>query len=157
MNDAHFHLIVNHLPIIVPVIGLFVMIGGFISKSETVKRTAYIIFVFSALAAMPAMATGEGAEEIVEKLGADHHLIHEHEELAETLALLCYVLGVISLIGLWASFKNKSFKNIAAIVTLVFAGVVGYFGYQTGTTGGEISHSEIRPGFKAEEEHIDKD
>lgn len=155
MNDAHLHLVVNHLPIITPIIGLLVMIGGFISKSEAVKRTAYFIFVLSAFAAMPAMATGEGAEEIVETFGVDHHIIHEHEEMAETLATLCYILGAISIVGLWASFKNKSFKTIIAIAALVFSAGVGYFGYLTGTSGGEISHAEIRSDFKVEkhEEH----
>ena len=48
MNPAHYHLILNHLPIIVPVIGLLVMIGGHIFQIETVKRTAYFIFIFGA-------------------------------------------------------------------------------------------------------------
>ncbi|WP_198133477.1 hypothetical protein [Flavobacterium beibuense] len=156
MNDAQFHLVVNHLPIITPIIGLVIMLGGFISGSEAVKRAAYFIFVLTALFAIPAMATGEGAEEIVEHLGADHHLIHEHEEKAETLAMLCYILGGLSLAGLWASFKNKSFGKGIAIVVLLFSGVVGYFGYETGHTGGEINHPEIRADFKAEE-HEDHD
>ncbi|WP_205729423.1 hypothetical protein [Flavobacterium alkalisoli] len=157
MNDAHFHLIVNHMPIIVPIIGLLVMIGGFISKSEAVKRAAYFIFILAAVCALPAMASGEGAEEIVEHMpGADHHLIHEHEELAETLAMLCYILGGLSLVGLWASFKKKSFGNIVSVIVLVFSVVVIYFGYQTGTSGGEITHEEIRADFKVEEhEHHD--
>jgi len=37
MNGAHYHLVVNHLPIIIPVIGLLVLIGGFIVQSEIVK------------------------------------------------------------------------------------------------------------------------
>lgn len=34
MNDAHWHLLLNHLPIIFPVIGFLIMLGGFIFKSE---------------------------------------------------------------------------------------------------------------------------
>ena len=44
MNGAHLHLVVNHFPIIFPVVGIIVMITGMISKSEAVKRTAYLIF-----------------------------------------------------------------------------------------------------------------
>lgn len=147
MNDAHWHLVINHLPIVFPIIGVIVMITGIISKSEVVKRTAFMIFMLGALAAIAAMTTGERAEEVVEKInGVTENYIESHEETAETFALLSYVLGGISLIGIWASFKEKSFSAIISIVTLVFALVVLFFAKETGTTGGEIRHTEIRSG-----------
>lgn len=145
MNEAHWHLVVNHLPIIFPIVGVMVMITGLISKSEAVKRTAFMIFVFGALAAIVAMITGEGAEEVAEKInGVTENYIENHEETAETFAILTYILGGISLLGLWASFKQKSFTTLISIGTLSFAFVVLYFANQTGTTGGEIRHTEIR-------------
>lgn len=147
MNEAHFHLVVNHLPIIFPIVGVIVMIIGLISKSEAVKRTAYFIFSIGALAAIAAMATGEGAEEVVEKIsGVSESYIKSHEEAAEIFAVLSYILGGISLFGLWASFKQKSFSTIVSIGTLIFAVIVLFFAQQTGTTGGEIRHTEIRSG-----------
>ena len=147
MNGAHWHLVVNHLPIIFPLVGVIVMITGFISKSETVKRTAFMIFILGALAAIAAMTTGEGAEEVVEKInGITENYIENHEETAETFAFLSYILGGISLFGLYASLKQKTFSTIISISTLVFAFVVLFFAKQTGTTGGEIRHTEIRDG-----------
>lgn len=147
MNGAHWHLVVNHLPIIFPIVGVIVMITGLISKSEPVKRTAFLIFIIGAFASIAAMTTGEGAEEIVENIsGVSESYIKTHEETAETFALLSYILGGISLIGLWASFKQKSISNTITIATVVFAFVVLFFGKQTGTTGGEIRHTEIRNG-----------
>ena len=147
MNGAHWHLVVNHLPIIFPIVGVIVMITGLISKSEAVKRTAFMIFIFGALAAIAAMNTGEGAEEVVENInGVSENFIESHEEAAETFAILSYILGGISLLGLWASFKQKSFSSIISIATLIFAFVVLFFAKQTGTTGGEIRHTEIRSG-----------
>lgn len=147
MNGAHWHLVVNHLPIIFPIVGVIVMITGLISKSEAVKRTAFMIFIIGALSAIAAMNTGEDAEEVVEKIaGISENYIETHEETAETFALLSYILGGLSLLGLWASFKQKSFSNILNIVTLAFALVVLYFGKEAGTTGGEIRHTEIRSG-----------
>ncbi len=123
------------------------MITGLISKSEAVKRTAFLIFILGALASIAAMTTGEGAEEIVEKInGVTENFLENHEETAETFALLTYILGGISLLGLWASFKQKTFSNIISITTLIFAFVILFFGKQTGTTGGEIRHTEIRSG-----------
>ena len=147
MNGAHWHLVVNHLPIIFPIVGVIVMITGLISKSEAVKRTAFMIFILGALAAIAAMNTGEGAEEVVEKInGVTENFIETHEETAETFAILSYILGGISLLGLWASFKQKSFSSIISIATLISAFVVLFFAKQTGTTGGEIRHTEIRSG-----------
>ena len=39
-----WYLVVNHLPILVPVVGVIVMVKGLISTSEAVKRTSYLIF-----------------------------------------------------------------------------------------------------------------
>lgn len=145
MNGAHWHLMVNHLPLIFPLVGLIILITALISRSESVKRTAYLIFILGALAAVIAMATGDGAEEIAERLtGVTHMYIERHEETAETFALLSYILGGASLLGLWASFKQKAFSNIVPFVVLVFSVVVLFFAKQTGTTGGEIRHDEIR-------------
>ena len=145
MNAAHFHLVVNHLPIIFPLVGVIVLITGLISKSEAVKRMSFLVFFLGALATVAAMTSGEGAEHIVEEIeGISEDYIETHEELAETFALLSYLLGAVSVVALWASFKNKTFANIIALVTLIFAIVVLYFGRQTGTSGGEIRHTEIR-------------
>ena len=152
MNDAHIHLVINHLPIIFPLVGVIVLATGFFSKSDPVKRTAFMIFTLGAIAAFFAMNTGEGAEEIVEKIdGITKEVIHTHEEAAETFGLLSYILGGLSILSLWASFKQKSFSNILSIVTILFAIVVLFFAKETGTTGGEIRHTEIRPGYNATE------
>ena len=150
MNGAHWHLVVNHLPIIFPIVGVIVMITGLISKSEAVKRTAYTIFIIGSVTAFAAMSTGEGAEEVAKNIsGVTENYIETHEETAETFALLSYILGGISIFGLWASFKQKTFSRIISIATLAFAFVILYFGKQTGTTGGEIRHTEIRSGNTA--------
>lgn len=145
MNGAHFHLVVNHLPIIIPMAALIVLIVGLIIKSEVVKRTAYLLFVVGAICTMPAFASGEGAEEIAENLpGVTEHLIHEHEEKAEAFALLNYALGLISIIAIWASWKQKSFSKWLSILILAMSLVVIFKGREVGTSGGEIRHTEIR-------------
>lgn len=147
MNGAHWHLVVNHLPIIFPIVGVIVMITGLISKSEAVKRTAFMVFICGALAAIAAMTTGEGAEKIIEKVsGVTENYIESHEETAKKFAILSYILGGISLLGLWTSFKQKKNSSIISIGTLILGFVVLFFAQQTGTTGGEIRHTEIRSG-----------
>lgn len=148
MNDAHLHLVFNHFPIIVPIVGLIILIVGFFIDSDVVKRTALGVFIFGALLTFPAMYTGEGAEEIAEKLpDVTDAIIHEHEEKAETLAIINYILGLVSLVGFWAYWKQKSYANYITILVLIL-GLAGiYFGKMTGTSGGEIRHTEIRVGY----------
>lgn len=161
MNQAHFHLMVNHLPIILPIAGVVVLVGGMFVRSEVVKRMAYLLFTIGAVATMAAMASGEGAEEVAENLaGVTENYIHEHEEKAELFALLNYVLGALSFVGLWAGWKGKGFAKMLSFAILGLSLVVLFLGKQTGTTGGEIRHTEIRSGQKVpagEQEEGDDD
>ncbi len=154
MNDAHFHLLVNHFPIITPILGLVILITGFIFRSEVTKRIAYFLFIIGAVATFPSFSSGEGAEEVLEHLGASHRLIHEHEEIAETFALLSYILGALSLLSLVASWKKMKMATISGYAVLLLTLLVIYMGRQTGTTGGEIKHDEIRSGSNQIESNV---
>jgi len=52
MNGAHWHLFLSHLPIVIPMVGLLVMVGGVLFKSDVLKRAAYSIFILGALKAI---------------------------------------------------------------------------------------------------------
>lgn len=146
MNDAHLHMIVNHFPIIGTIFGLGILISGMILKNNSVKNTAYVLFIVAAIFAAFSMGTGEGAEELVEGMPTvGKQIIHEHEEMAEKLALVLYVLGIISLGGLILSYLKNAKATMLSYVALVVAVVGVFFAQQTGTTGGEIRHTEIRP------------
>ena len=147
-NAAHLHLLVNHLPIFLPLFGLIMLIIGIVSKSEIVKRVSLAMFVFAGLFAFIASSTGEGAEEIVEELKRSHDLIHEHEEAAETFTLLSYVLAIFSIVAFWFNWKKHPFKDLSMYIALLISVIVIYFSYPTGQTGGEITHPEVSNSFK---------
>lgn len=145
MNDAHLHMVVNHFPIIGIILGFGVLIAGIIFKNDSVKNTAYCLFIVGAIFAFASMSTGEGAEEIAEKLpSVTDEIIHEHEEIAEKLALVLYVLGIVSIVGLFANIKKHSKAKLVSFIALIIAAVGIFLGKQTGTTGGEVRHTEIR-------------
>ncbi|MDP5096370.1 MAG: hypothetical protein NWP90_01580 [Flavobacterium sp.] len=145
MNDAHLHMVVNHFPIIGTIFGLGILITGIALKNKVINNVAYVLFVVAAVFAAVSMATGEGAEEIAEKLpSVTDQIIHEHEEMAEKLALVLYALGLVSLIGLFLNFKNHAKSNLVSYLALIIALVGVFLGKQTGTTGGEVRHTEIR-------------
>jgi uncharacterized membrane protein len=145
MNDAHLHMVVNHFPIIGTILGLGILITGIILKNNSVKSTAYVLFIVAAIFAAFSMGTGEGAEELVEDMpSVGKQIIHEHEEMAEKLALVLYFLGVISVVGLVANLKKWTKANLVSYLALTIACVSVFLAQQTGTTGGEIRHTEIR-------------
>ena len=145
MNDAHLHMVVNHFPIIGTILGLGILIAGVAFKNNSIKNTAYCLFIVGAIFAFASMSTGEGAEEIAEKLpDVTDQVIHDHEEAAEKLAIALYILGGISIVGLYLNFKNNSKATLISFLAVIIAAVGVFFAQQTGTTGGEVRHTEIR-------------
>ena len=145
MNDAHLHIVVNRFPIIGTILGLGILIAGLLLKNDSVKNTAYVLFIIAAIFGALSMATGEGAEEMVEDFpNIGKAIIHEHEELAEKLALVLYILGGFSLLALFLNFKKNSKEKLVSFFILG-VGIVSLFLIQkVGTSGGEIRHTEIR-------------
>jgi len=161
MNSAHQHLLINHFPIIALILGVLILLIGILAKSSVTRRVGLLIFFIAGITALPSFSTGEGAEEVVEHLpGADHHLIHEHEEHAERLMPFMWGVIVLSLIALFLEWKKKSMAMIASVTVLLIGMIATYFAREVGTSGGEISHPEIRKGFKMQahdEHHEDRD
>ncbi len=144
MNAAHFHLIVNHMPIV----GIFWAIAltayGQFKKNDTALYAGLISFVAVAVFAFLSSNSGEGAEEIVEGLqGVTHDIIHEHEEMGEKAMFACIALGVLSLAALFLA-KYRRLLTWVILVGSIGAAVLLSL---TGTTGGEIRHTEIRKDY----------
>jgi len=145
MNDAHLHIVVNHFPIIGTLFGLGILIAGLVLKNNSVKNTAYVLFIVAAVFGFFAMYTGEGAEEIVEDMpSVGKAIIHEHEELAEQFVLALYATGVFALASFVASIKKFRLAKLLAVVTLLLALVTAFLSKDVGTSGGEVRHTEIR-------------
>lgn len=145
MNDAHLHMVVNHFPIIGTIFGFGILIISLVLKNKTLQNTSYGIFIVAAIFAVFSMGTGEGAEELVEDIpNIGKEIIHEHEELAEKLALLLYILGGLSLVGLYLNFKNHSKAKLLSFFVLGIATAGLFLVQKVGTSGGEIRHTEIR-------------
>jgi uncharacterized membrane protein len=145
MNDAHLHMVVNHFPIIGTIFGFGILIVGLFLKNKTLQNTSYALFIVAAIFGAISMGTGEGAEELVEDMpNIGKQIIHEHEELAEKLAVLLYVLGGLSLAGLYLNFKNNSKAKLLSFLILGIATVGLFLVQKVGTSGGEIRHTEIR-------------
>jgi uncharacterized membrane protein len=141
-NDAHLHLVLSHFPIVLPILGLILFAVGLVFKSLLVKRIGLISMIFLGVLSFLMMQSGEGAEEIVEEFGRSHDQIHEHEEHAETLALINYLIAGISCFGLWVSFSMKKYLNILVGVMILLCVASTLLTLETAEEGGRITHDE---------------
>ena len=148
MNTAHWHMLLNHLPMVGIIVGTLILAAGFVFKNQpAVKITALGVFVFAALMAIPSYLTGEGAEEIAEKLpGVTEGFIENHEDLGKIFLILTESLGVLALVTFL--FLRLKSKLAPVLLGLVFITAVGtsIIAKQVGTSGGQVRHTEIRNG-----------
>lgn len=148
INSAHWHLLLNHFPIILSMIGTGFIVASFIFKKQHLKFASLLLIMLAAAFTIPAFATGEPAEEQVEGIaGVTDEAIHEHEEIAEKGRMVIFITGGLAFITLLLLHYKKKSVQVFMIITLIAsaasAGILSYVGY----TGGEIRHSEIRGDF----------
>jgi hypothetical protein len=143
MNAVHWHLVLNHLPVLASFFGLIIFVYGWYRSKEEVIRVALGLFVFSGIAVIPVDYSGGAAEEIVEELdGVSHDDIEHHEEAAETSYYLTILLGLVALVGLFQSIRAGSIPVwmfwVILLVSLVTLGSLA----RTANDGGKIRHPE---------------
>ncbi|HET7228412.1 MAG TPA: hypothetical protein VFJ16_00280 [Longimicrobium sp.] len=146
MSTVHLHLLLNHVPVIGMVIGLFLLAWAVVRRDQGLARVTLGLFAILAVVVLATFLTGEPAEEAVEGLaGVTEGTIERHEEAALLATIALGVLGALSL-GALARFRRRPLPHgVSALllaVALVPAGAMGW----AANLGGQIRHSEIRAG-----------
>lgn len=145
MNGAHIHLLLNHIPVLGVVFAAALTVAGLVRGSDDLKKAGVWAFLIAGLSALPAYFSGEGAEEIAERLPeVAESLIHEHEEAAEKALIGALLLGAAALAALVHAFRTGTLAAKAAPALLLIAlpvlGVLSYAAH----LGGLIRHTELR-------------
>src|SRR5687767_10171770 len=121
MNSVQMHLAFTHVPVILSLIGLIMLIVGFLKKNNTTIKTSYILLFISGMATLPVYFSGEGAEEAIENLpGVSESIIESHEEIAKLSMISIAGAGFFSLAALFA-FARKGASHILRMVVLLLA------------------------------------
>jgi membrane protein YqaA with SNARE-associated domain len=124
--------------------GSLVLVHGIVTKSTQTKIAAYNLLILSAIGAVAAYLTGEGAEETVEKIpGISESAIEEHGEFAKYAMIALIVTGVTALASLLFTLRKSSITVALANVTLVIALISFGLMARTGYQGGQIRHTEL--------------
>ena len=153
MNQAHIHLIVNHLPIMGSLFAAVLLAAGVLQKNLSLTRAGLVAVLAAGLLCLPAQLTGEGAAAIVQDMPrVSGALIQNHAEAAE---LGFWVLEGAAALALFSLLllKNTSPKaRLLTLLTLALAFIsFGLLG-RAGSLGGQIRHTEIREGFGTPDE-----
>lgn len=144
MDPVWMHMLVNHIPIIVPVVGLLIVIVGMVAKQENIKRTGLVVFIASGLTIYVANLTGEPAEHKVKQIpGISKHQIHEHEEASELMLNLMSGALLLALLNLFRIPKSPIVQKWVLVALLVVGVATMVQGVITGHQGGLIRRPDL--------------
>lgn len=155
-NAAHWHLILNHVPLIGTLAGVCLYLAYLYLDSEDLKVVLPWWFLVTALVAIPVYMTGEPAADLVEDFrGVSDDAIDLHEDVANFAFFFQGMTGLTAAgvlmyrwsKGVWATWMI----HIIAILALVTTSLMGY----TASLGGKISHPETRPDFSPDEDEYE--
>lgn len=143
INGAHWHLLVNHIPIIGGLLATLILGYGLFRRNMSVVQLSFGLFVLMSIATAITNQTGESAEHYLKSINAlDEKIFNEHEEAADWANIGMYLTGGLSLLALvW-----KRAKQLAWLPALIFLTSLVTFGLMAnvGRLGGLIMHQELR-------------
>ena len=146
-NEAHIHLILNHVPIVgVAFVSLLLTIALVFRNTFTQKISLLFLVLIAAVTAIVYLS-GDGASDAVQGLpGVTNAVVNAHESIARIALIITGFLGALAFFGLALYWKRDKlpalFVSGVLLVSLVTTGIMVW----TGLLGGEIRHTEIRPG-----------
>lgn len=145
MTAAHFHLALNHIPVLGSLFGASLLIYGLWRGQETVQKASLGLFVVVGAVAVVVYLTGEPSEEIIEGMaGVSHDAIEVHESWGLYAFIASIVTGIASLGALLFGWGRRQLVGwtvqLILVLSLFTTGVMVY----TANLGGKIHHPELR-------------
>ncbi|TGE06277.1 hypothetical protein [Hymenobacter fodinae] len=146
MNEAHLHLLLNHVPILGSLFGLVTLAVGLLRSDASVMRTGLIALLGAAVLCLPVQLTGEGAEEVLQGLpNISASIINAHEEAAEVAFWVLELTGALAILTLLQATRTQLMARLVLASAVLSFVLLAW----AGSLGGQISHPEARAGFVA--------
>ena len=149
MNPAHWHLVLNHTPVVGSMFAFGLLGWAIFRRSEELKRVGLAAVVLVAVLTIPAYLTGEPAfEAIMEILEAtpfdEDPLVKAHQNAAGIAFIAAVVAAVIALAGLIRGRGGKPLSGRIVVAVFALAAITAGLMGRAANFGGTIQHSEIR-------------
>ena len=149
MTGTHFHLLVNHVPILGAFFALALLIASFVYAPEILRRTALVVMVIVGIAGGAAKLSGDPAEDGVRGMpGVTRLAIHTHEDMADKAFIAAAIVGIFA-IGMLITTRRTTLPQWSFVALLVGTVTVSALMGDAGLLGGEVRHTEVRPGATA--------
>lgn len=147
MTAAHFHLALNHIPVLGTLLGAALLAYGLWREQDTVQTVSLGLLVLVGAVGVAVYLTGEPAEEVVEgAAGVSHDAIESHEAwgLYALVASIVTGLGALGALVLEKARQQLARWTVQAVLVLALltSGTMVY----TANLGGKINHPELRAG-----------
>lgn len=145
---GHLHLALNHFPVVGLFFTIVLLAFGLKKNSEDLKVASLWAFIAVAILALGAYFTGEYAEDMVEHMpGVTEAVIHAHETAALVALIFIEVLGALSIAAVVLYRKHKVLHGGILKGLMVFSLIALILIGRTANLGGQVRHTEVRPGF----------
>src|SRR6202049_503366 len=121
MNFVHIHLLLNHIPVICSIIGFGLFLISLFGKNDDLRRGSLIIFAAMALVAIPAFASGKGAQLMLkDKPDISDAFMQRHEGAAMLALWFLEATGAFALAGLWQIHRRARMASWDLAAGLIF-------------------------------------
>jgi uncharacterized membrane protein len=149
MSIVHLHLLLNHVPVIGAVLAVVLLAVTLARRSDELAKVTFGLLGLIGAISIAVFLSGEPAEELVENLpGFSDTIMERHEAMALVATIAVGALGGLALLAL-GLFRRRTLPRWTVTAGLFAAvAVAGLMGY-TANLGGQIRHTEIRPGAVA--------
>ena len=153
MNQAHLHLLVNHLPVVGSLFAFALLGAGLLRRNLTLTQAGLVAVLAAGLLGLPAQLSGAGAAAIAQELPrVSRALIDAHAAAAEQGLWVLEGATTLALLGL-LMLKNASPRaRLLALLAWAATGLAFGLLARAGNLGGLIRHTEIREGFGTPDE-----
>jgi hypothetical protein len=150
MDAAYLHLLANHVPIILCVVGTLAALLALVVQKRGVWVYAAASITLAAILVYPVMLAGEQAEVIVERRWyASRDAIRAHEEAAELATWVTLGAGVIAAYAWFRAARPRhredrfpsSLQVLLTLAGLAASGTLGYASWQSGY----VVHKAVAP------------
>lgn len=146
------HAMLVAFPIAVLTLAVLFDLAGLVRKSESARRTGFMLLLIGTLAAGCAVLAGLQAEDRIDHGNAIHHLMEEHQTLAY------FTLGTFAIVALWRLLRERKMGGKERIAAFVLSLVGLGFLADTGHHGGKLvfEHAAGVPNATLRTELIDR-
>jgi len=153
MNQAHWHLLFNHVPIFGALAGVLLLAAGLLRRQDAVLHAGLWALVLAVVVGLPAQLTGPGAAKVVEDMPrVSQALIKNHAQAGRLGYYVLVATGTLALLTDLLLRQRAPRARQLAWATLLGAALSFGLLARAGNLGGQISHPEIREGFGTPDE-----